>query len=187
MVTVSAVNFADLVFDNVTLAPGRKLTLDATLKPPSAKPAVEPSGAEQVDQSAAPAAKTIAGDKGAITGTVTDQTGAVVVDAKAVLTSAAGAKLETQVNEKGAYSFSGLEPGTYTLMVTATNFADMPFDNVMVTAGLELTLDASLAPASKKTEVNVESGGVGQVETETSSVSGTITTKRSGVDRTQRT
>ena len=137
MVTVSAVNFADLVFDNVTLAPGRKLTLDATLKPPSAKPAVEPSGAEQVDQSAAPAAKTIAGDKGAISGTVTDQTGAVVVDAKAVLTSVAGAKLETQVNEKGAYSFSGLEPGTYKLVVTATNFADMPFDNVVVTAGLE--------------------------------------------------
>ena len=178
MVTVSAVNFADLVFDNVTLAPGRKLTLDATLKPPSAKPAVEPSGAEQVDQSAAPAAKTIAGDKGAISGTVTDQTGAVVVDAKAVLTSVAGAKLETQVNEKGAYSFSGLEPGTYKLVVTATNFADMPFDNVVVTAGLELALDASLATArAKKEEVNVEGGGVGQVETETATASSTITTK----------
>jgi len=54
----------------------------------------------------------------------------------------------------------------------------MPFDNVVVTAGLELALDASLATArAKKEEVNVEGGGVGQVETETATASSTITTK----------
>ncbi len=115
--------------------------------------------------------------KGAINGTVTDQTQAVVRDAKAVLTSAAGEKLETQVNDKGVYSFAGVKPGTYTLTVTAPNFAVQTFENITVTAGLELTLDAPLVPASGKTEVNVESSGVGQVETESSTVSGTITQK----------
>ncbi|MGA2966094.1 MAG: carboxypeptidase regulatory-like domain-containing protein, partial [Terriglobales bacterium] len=86
-------------------------------------------------------------------------------------------KLETQVNDKGEYSFSGLKPGTYTLSVTAPNFALKTFDNITLTAGLELTLDAPLDPASAKTEVNVESGNVGKVETETASVSGTITEK----------
>ena len=48
-----------------------------------------------------------AADKGAINGTVTDQTQAVVAGAKVTLTNDAGEKLETQVNDKGAYSFTG--------------------------------------------------------------------------------
>ena len=176
--TVSAASFSDVVFDSISVKPGQKLTLDATLEPASAKPAVEPVGVEQAEQRAAPPAQKIAGDKSAISGMVSDQTGAVVTNAKAVLTSAAGAKLETPVNDKGLYSFTGLEPGTYTLVVTAPNFADMPFDNIALTAGLALTLDAPLVPAKAKgEEVNVESGGVGTVETQTAEVSGTITEK----------
>jgi hypothetical protein len=186
-VTISADTFADVVFENINLTPGRKLTLDATLEPASAKPAVEAESAGQAEQGVAPLssaqhstpmARKIAGDKGVISGMATDQTGAVVTDAKAVLTSAAGVRLETPVNDKGVYSFPGLEPGTYKLVVTAPNFAEMPFDNITLTAGLELTLDAPLVPAKAKAEeVNVESGGLGKVETESSSVSGTITQK----------
>jgi hypothetical protein len=180
-VTISAENFADVVFENINLTPGRRMTLDATLEPASVKPAVEAEGAAQAEQGAAPAAPTthkIAGDKGAISGIATDQTGAVVTDAKAILTSAAGAKLETPVNEKGVYSFADLTVGTYRLVVTAPNFADMPFDNIALTAGLELTLDAALVPAKAKAEeVNVESGELGKVETESATVSGTITQK----------
>ena len=109
---------------------------------------------------------------------VTDQTGAVIAEAKAVLTSASGARYETTVNGKGAYSFVDLDPGTYNLVVTAPNFGNMPFDSITLTPGTELTLDALLSPAKAKSEeVNVEANTVGQVETETSSVSGTITQK----------
>ena len=114
----------------------------------------------------------------AITGTVTDQTQAVVVDAKAVLVSAGGEKREAQVNDKGVYSFTGLNPGTYSLSIAAPKFATMPFDNITLSPGVDLTLDASLVPATAKPEeVNVESGGVGTVETQTAEVSGTITQK----------
>jgi hypothetical protein len=172
--TVSAPGLADMVFANFTLTPGKKLTLDATLQPVSAMP----TAGEQAEQAAAPRAQKIAGDKGTINGMVTDQTGAVVTEAKAVLTSDAGARLETRVSDKGVYSFTGLGPGTYKLVITAPNFADMPFDNITLTAGRELTLDAPLVPAKAKAEeVNVESGGVGQVETESATVSGTITQK----------
>jgi hypothetical protein len=115
--------------------------------------------------------------KAAINGTATDQTQAVVVDAKATLTNDAGEKYETSVDEKGKYSFTGLKPGVYTLIVTAPNFAPTTFDHINLTAGLEFTLDAPLVPSSEKTEVNVESGGVGTVDTESASVSGTITQK----------
>jgi len=116
-------------------------------------------------------------DTGAINGTVTDQTQAVVTGAKVALTNAAGEKRETQTDDKGTYSFTGLKPGVYTLTVTAPNFAVKTFDNVTLPAGLELTLDAGLEPASEKTEVNVESSSIGKVETESATVSGTITQK----------
>jgi Carboxypeptidase regulatory-like domain len=173
--TISAGNFADVVFENINLTPGKTLTLDAALKPGSDKVAVEAGTAEQ--GTPRPAVK-IAGDEGAVRGTVTDSTQAVVPNAKAVLTNAAGEKRETQVNEKGVYSFTGLTPGTYNMTITAPHFNAMPFDNITVTPGLQLTLDASLVPARAKTEeVNVESGGVGAVETQTAEVSGTITQK----------
>lgn len=116
-------------------------------------------------------------ERGTISGTVTDQTGAVLTNAKALLTNSAGEKSESPVNEKGVYSFTGLKPGTYKLVVRAPGFEDMPFENITLTAGLEITLDAALVTAGAKTEVNVESGGVGTVETESASVSGTITQK----------
>ena len=178
--TVSAANHADMVFHDFTLTPGKKLTLDAALElgESHAHAAAGADNAEQPEQGgAAPAAHKIAGDKAAITGTATDQTGAIVTGAKAVLTGPAGEKLEVTVDAKGSYSFTGLNPGNYTLNVTAPNFAPKAFDNLNLTAGLELTLDASLEPAGEKTELNVESSGVGNVETESSTVSGTITQK----------
>ncbi|MHB8217281.1 MAG: carboxypeptidase-like regulatory domain-containing protein [Candidatus Sulfotelmatobacter sp.] len=116
-------------------------------------------------------------DKAVIRGTVTDQTQAVVAGATVVLSNGAGSKQETKTDDKGAYSFTGLVAGTYSLAITAPNFALKTLDYIAVTPGLELTMDAPLEPASAKTEVNVESNGIGKVETETASVSGTITEK----------
>lgn len=118
---------------------------------------------------------TKANDKAAIRGTVTDQTQAVVTGAKVALSGTGGFYRETQTDEKGVYSFTGLEPGTYSVAITAPNFALNTSDNIMVAVGAALTMDAALEPASAKTEVNVESSGLGKVESETSEVSGTIT------------
>jgi Carboxypeptidase regulatory-like domain len=118
-----------------------------------------------------------AADKCSINGTVTDQTQAVVAGAQVLLTNTTGEKFQTQTDDKGMYSFTGLNPGIYTLIITAPNFSSKTFDNITMTAGLEIPLDAALDPAGAKTEVNVESGGLGKVETENASVSGTITQK----------
>jgi hypothetical protein len=118
-----------------------------------------------------------ANGKATISGTVTDQTQAVLTGAKVVLSNGGGFKQEAQTDQKGAYAFTGLEAGTYSLSITVPDFALKTFDNIALADGLELTLDASLEPASAKTEVNVESSGLGKVEVETSTVSGTITQK----------
>jgi hypothetical protein len=117
------------------------------------------------------------GEKGSISGTVTDQSQAVIPGAKALLTTTAGAKLEATSDEKGLYSFKSLKPDTYTLTITVPAFAVKTFDNIVLSAGLELTLDAQMEPASEKTEVNVNASTVGHVETETAEISGTITQK----------
>jgi len=114
---------------------------------------------------------------GTINGTVTDQTQAVIAGAKVVLSNGAGEKVETHTDDKGRYVFAGLKPGAYSLTVEAPNFALKTYDNITLPAGLELTIDAPLEPAAAKTEVNVESSSVGKVETETATVSGTITEK----------
>lgn len=116
-------------------------------------------------------------DKGSISGTVTDQSGAVITGAKAVLTDATGAKIETQSDDKGIYKFPDLKAGTYTVTITVANFSVKTFDAINLTAGLDLTLDAPMEPAKAKEEVNVESSTVGHVETENAEVSGTITQK----------
>lgn len=110
-------------------------------------------------------------------GTVTDQTQAVVPDAKVSLTSTSGLKQEMQTDDKGLYKFTGLPPGTYTLTFTAPNFAEQKLENIDLTSTPELTLDVTLQPESTKSEVNVVAKGAGQVEVENATVSGTITQK----------
>src|SRR5882724_5978376 len=93
---------------------------------------------------------------GAIRGTITDPAHAGVPDAEAVLTSAtdAGANLAIPVDNQGAFSVTGIVPGTYTLTVSAPGFADKVFEGIAITPGLPLKLDASLKPASAKTSAS---------------------------------
>ena len=116
-------------------------------------------------------------DSATITGTVTDQTQAVVTGAEVELSNQAGMKQETQTDDKGNYAFRELSPGTYTLTVSAPNFGAKVMDNIALTQGLELNLEVTLEPESTKSEVKVEGGGAGQVEVENATVSGTITQK----------
>src|SRR5579859_3897110 len=113
----------------------------------------------------------VASDQASIRGTVADQSQAVLTGASVVLSNGSGFKQETKTDEKGAYSFTSLKAGTYTITITAPDFEQKTLDYINLTAGLELTLDTSLEPAIAKTEVNVESSGVGKVETENASVS----------------
>src|SRR6202050_3782585 len=60
---------------------------------------------------------------GALNGTVTDPSGAVIVGATATLISTdTSASLTTQTNASGGYSFGLVKPGRYSLVVTQTGF-----------------------------------------------------------------
>ena len=138
--------------------------------PPGAAKAVQPQVAAQ--------AKVETDSKnGAVSGTVTDQTGAVVAGATVTVSNATGFKQAAATTAQGVYAINKIPPGTYDVSVTAPNFKPFAAPGVSVVAGDVLPLDASLEAGGKAEEVNVTAGGAAQIETENAEVSGTITEK----------
>src|SRR5450755_1029906 len=76
--------------------------------------------------SGTPAAGSAAGDEralGSITGTVVDQTGAVVPGARVLLSGEAlGAEREVQTGDDGRFSFANVTPGSFQVAVVAAGF-----------------------------------------------------------------
>jgi Carboxypeptidase regulatory-like domain/TonB-dependent Receptor Plug Domain len=113
--------------------------------------------------------------KAAVYGNVTDQSGALIPGGTATVTAKAG-PLTVPINEHGQYVLNGLAPGQYKLSVSSPGFA--PFEtDLTLSADQAVEIDATLQPPSAKSEVNVEGSSVGQVETQTAHIEGTITEK----------
>ncbi len=91
------------------------------------------------------------GDKGSLTGHVTDSSGAVLQGA-AVELQPAGAK--TSTDSQGAYFIYDLSPGQYTVSVTYVGFAVFT-QTVNLTAGQSAAVDAKMSVASQNDQVLV--------------------------------
>ncbi|MEA2173599.1 MAG: hypothetical protein QOD00_1191, partial [Blastocatellia bacterium] len=102
-------------------------------------------------------ARASAAEGGAISGTVTDPKGAVVVGASVVLMDATGNGVRiTTTDQKGRYKIEGLAAGSYTLVVTAKGFSDARVEAVKVEEGKTVAADVHLevAPVEAVTTVN---------------------------------
>src|SRR2546423_6866513 len=74
--------------------------------------------------------------RGAINGTVTDPSGAVVANATVRATNnATSVPLTTATTTDGQFSFQDLPLGSYKVEVSAAGFRNISVDNVTVTAG----------------------------------------------------
>jgi len=112
-------------------------------------------------------------DEGAISGTVQDQTGAVVPNAQVTLLNTdQGITLQTKSNGSGGYTFSPVRIGHYTITVTATGFAKTTQENLVVNVAQILTVNMQLKPGAATETVEVstapplmqtEEASVGQV------------------------
>lgn len=93
---------------------------------------------------------------GAITGYVSDASGAVVADAAVEATNTAtGVTDQSVTNGDGVYRFSSLIPGTYTITISKPGFAKFTRQAISVETGTSVRIDASLPVASVATAVNV--------------------------------
>jgi outer membrane receptor protein involved in Fe transport len=109
-----------------------------------------------------------------IEGVVTDQTGAVVVNAKvSARSTATGLVREITTDESGVYRLPLLPPGNYELTITAPNFAEKKLSNIQLTVGQKLNLDVSLAASGASETVNITAEAP-VVETTRTNVSGSV-------------
>jgi Carboxypeptidase regulatory-like domain len=98
---------------------------------------------------------------GTIIGTVTDATGAVVVGAKVeALNGATGETRTVNTDAAGEYQFLNLEPGQYTITVTAAQFAVTKDESVVVLARDTARSDIRLAVQGSQESVVVEGQAV---------------------------
>ncbi|HVO42893.1 MAG TPA: carboxypeptidase regulatory-like domain-containing protein, partial [Aggregatilineales bacterium] len=123
-------------------------------------------------------AKQAATTSAELRGTVTDSSGAVLVDAKITVTSAAGVSVSAISGADGKFVIRGLKPGAYTVAVTAAKFKEFKTDGFNILSGDENNLDALLEPAVEITQVDVTGQTQTQIETEKSEVAGTITERQ---------
>ena len=87
--------------------------------------------------------------RGAINGTVTDQSGAVVASASVKATNVGTeVTLSTTTTSDGVFAFQDMPLGTYKVSVVATGFKSETIDNVAVTAGNIYNLPVKLTVGS---------------------------------------
>lgn len=108
------------------------------------------------------------GGTGAISGTVTDPTGAVVVGAQVKVTDVATGETRTaQSNDHGLFVVSLLQPGQYKVVVTKQGFKAASSPDVQVTVAETKTLNTQLQPGAVTETITVATSNV-QLDTESS-------------------
>src|SRR5262245_20580659 len=113
--------------------------------------------------------------RGTISGRITDQSGAIIAQAKVSATNTGtGATRESVSNATGLYSFPGLDPGPYDVKVEAPGFAGTD-RRVNLLTDTNLDADFLLGVGQVREEVQV-TGEAALVETTQSGTAGALTT-----------
>jgi hypothetical protein len=101
------------------------------------------------------------GSTSEIHGTVADPTGAVIPAARLVLTGEAGAPVTTVSGGDGSFSFTNVQPGKYSLVITANGFAQATLEEIDVVAGKILQQNVTLQLPVEQQQVEVTEDAVG--------------------------
>jgi outer membrane receptor protein involved in Fe transport len=116
---------------------------------------------------------------GQLRGSVTDQNGAVIVDADVTArNTATGVENKSRSNAEGLYSFPNLLPGTYLLIVEKQGFKRQELQAVTVNAGQVNTVDAVLQAGQLTETVTVTATGAELVQKEQAQISNTFESRR---------
>src|SRR5262245_47597292 len=83
--------------------------------------------------------------RGAVSGTVSDPTGAIIAGSTIELTNTQnGVRRSTTSNEAGIYQFDAVDPGTYELRITLAGFSSFLATGFDVGANRTVTIDPRL-------------------------------------------
>ena len=116
-------------------------------------------------------------DRGSISGTVSDSTGAVIPGAKVIVTNpSTNATLSTTSSESGDYTAPNLPVGIYSVRVEREGFKPALLNNVNVNAGLNARGDITLEVGASQQVVEVQAQAAA-LQTEDAKAATTITNK----------
>ncbi len=111
-------------------------------------------------------------------GVVRDSSGAVVPSAKIVLTNVeTSVEHSTTSNATGAYLFTDITPGKYTVRTSVQGFAEQRVPPFTLTVGQSATIDFALSVGSQTTVVTVQ-GATPQLEASSANLGTVIETKQ---------
>src|SRR6266581_4132593 len=114
-----------------------------------------------------------------ITGIVTDQSGAVVPNAKVeAKNDDTGVVFEQNTSSVGTYAFPSLTPGRYSITVTAAGFQTFTSIHNVLTVGTPLVVDVSLRVGTVGQTVEVLESNYQRLETSNATVSDIVDTKQ---------
>ena len=110
-------------------------------------------------------------ERGNITGIVSDPTGAAIPGAElSVINAATNATTKTVATSSGEYNVANLLPGTYRMEITAEGFKRFLQQNIIVSAGGTLRVDAMLQLGQVNEQIEV-SASAATIQTENAKVS----------------
>lgn len=118
---------------------------------------------------------------GSLTGTVTDNSGAVIPEVAVTLTNqGTGETRNVKANSLGSYSALNLLPGDYTVAIAKTgNFASYTQKNIHVEVNRQVRLDVTLQPASVSAQITVNESPA-ELQTENAEVNNEISQTQLG-------
>jgi len=114
-------------------------------------------------------------DRGLITGTVTDASGAAIPGATiAVKSEKTGDERKVISNGAGYYSVTNLSPASYSIEAKAPALGPTQYTNIRLTVGQERVLNIILQPAAISQQVNVSSGELTAIDTSSARIGANI-------------
>lgn len=118
------------------------------------------------------------GERGTITGTVTDSSGAAVPNAAVTLRNVAtNIRFSTESNSAGIYVFPSLTPGNYDVSAERQGFKTRKVTGIPLSIGLTATIDLRLEVGAVTESVQVTASAV-QLEAQTSGMGKTVESRR---------
>src|ERR1041385_7791770 len=119
------------------------------------------------------------GEKGSLTGIVTDPQGASVPGAQVTLTDTATKTAQTTTtNESGRYVFASINAGLYDIVISKTGFKTHKAAAQKVSLGTQLTLDVGLEVGALTETVVVMSQAGTELQTNNATIGNTIDLKK---------
>ncbi|HVA93342.1 MAG TPA: carboxypeptidase regulatory-like domain-containing protein [Candidatus Dormibacteraeota bacterium] len=112
---------------------------------------------------------------GTLVGAITDPTGAVVPNAAISAVSAQyGIPHETRTDSVGTYRLEGLQPGTYTVTITAKDFKILSVTGVIINGSLTTTINGKLELAAAQQALEVQASAAQAIDTQSGQLGGNI-------------